>query len=1356
MRIPLLLYTVSLLDLCYCREPNGLRREVVDVSFDISSPNPSLARDYESAVDGVVHHSFFSTGLFFSKVVDGGVTLWEAEGEERCDVLFSNVGDRTRVILHVWVKGLPSRMMHYEKLDGEWKLVTIRVKGVPESEEPVSPKEHAELNFANLGCPLGGSSGSEAKPKVTLPPTESNNNGEDASENKVEGGTPDDEEESGESQPKEVDKEEPDQQSNEYAAGPVADPQESGDIPPESPANDSSCQPQTEDTEQTTVSSSDPVDQQPIESTGSHLHPDEESDVTPSEPATETLDLSHHNDSQIDLKKGNVSGLDYNIYSPKKDVKITSVVDSGDNAIWTASEEDKFLSAKVSSNGESSLAMISLKKAANKSFDHPSLEKYKSKLEDLESEVTNQPSLESSQESHNPTHSETSLASTVESPTEGSSETPQSTGKVGIPPPSDPKTLDLACLKDSRYKMVDVNIDGVPAKLYAINHSANINTVMNGKYTLRKGWSGDKCQCCITLLKGNEISMIVVFIGTSRHLFSNYYEYSESAKTWIPVMGECAKKFNALKVSSDPAKFTLDLSSLEEDDKFKLVKEDRDGIATLFYSSKPGHAIEKVVSGSETIWTPTDDKGTRKILMLHVKKDAETFVFPCFENTDASIGFAVAHSFTNNGYAHSTVNLHNYTDEDDDNKKGDKRGSYEGGLVFEPISGLYDNFVLLLDFNSLYPSIIQEFNICFTTAVIEEEGEGEPKVEILNDVTGMLPQILRRLVDLRFSVKSVLASEKNEARRIQLGVRQLALKLAANSLYGCLGSVYSRFHAKHLAAYITHQGRTVLRSTKEKVENSFNLQVIYGDTDSLMINTNIKDDGQLVNFEAANNLAKTIISTVNKGHKKLEIGIDAIFNRLLLLKKKKYAALKVNDYSEQNFSREIKGLDFIRRDWSLLTKEVGNVLLSIILNANYGSGVDGIVEQIHETLRDVNQRIKDGQIPTKSWLITRQLTKNPKEYADVHNLPHVSVALRLNEKGLTNYSAGHEVSFIICSKESIAEIVKGDTKSLSSRAFALSEVEELGLSPDISYYKTQQLFPPILRLCGLIEGTDAQRLAKCLELESSASLNVIASGTNSFEFAEQESRALALIKRTEEHYKEVELMTRLVCQVCNGFVFPSFFLKYLKCNHCKSWMPIHLLKNWIDRALYEVALQACFCIRICNICNTTTLNVCLGAQDVCPQPTCQSSDSMEVVLTSSKIYLYYDYLVFMLEGSLKDPEEDEDVVNSLVNVTVDYDGKMTVLYNSEPFKEVKRFDNVLKEVVEQNTLKATSGLRVYAQHILGIIESLPFLQYYTLDYAKERELLCQKVKILQQKHAYSVINLCDIFGVFNIRKTAVH
>ncbi|CDR97620.1 DNA polymerase alpha subunit, putative [Babesia bigemina] len=709
-------------------------------------------------------------------------------------------------------------------------------------------------------------------------------------------------------------------------------------------------------------------------------------------------------------------------------------------------------------------------------------------------------------------------------------------------------------------------------------------------------------------------------------------------------------------------------------------------------------------------------------------------------------------------HKHSSTTADNEEDEGDKKKK-----TYEGGLVLEPVTGLYDNFILLLDFNSLYPSIIQEFNVCFTTVKLNED----ESVEVVSDVGGMLPQILRRLVELRASVKAAIAAEKNETRKSQLGVRQLALKLVANSLYGCLGSVYSRFHARHMAAYITQQGRMVLQATREKVEKQFALRVIYGDTDSLMIDTNIRDDGSESAFEAAHQIAGTLMATINKSHKKLEIGMDAIFSRLLLLKKKKYAALKVVDYKNKKFAREIKGLDFIRRDWSILTKEVGNALIAIILsdkhNENKEQGVENTVEKIHDTLKEVNKSIVEGQIPPKAWVITRQLAKNPEEYAANSNLPHVTVALRLNASG-ASFAAGHEVPFIICSKESIerymksqnaeegegAESLDAKLRSLCNRAYSLTEFQQKQLEADIQYYKTQQLLPPIMRLCGVIEGTDPQKLASCLQIEDSVSRTILNTNYSSFDYGEHESKAMSLINKSEERYKEVEMTTSVPCQFCNTAVHANYFLKHMSCSNCGNWLPLHAMRNWITRTIYEISMQSSFCIRICNICNTTTPSVCIGDNDVCPQPTCQSRDAMEVVLPASKIYLYYEYLIFMTEGALKN-EAGGEREETLVNVTVDVNGKMTVLNTQNPFRKVRAFRDILERTVQLSNLRATSGFRVCGQYILGILEALPFMQYHTVDYRAERAELCKLVKQLQKRNAYSVVNLGEVFRTLTVR-----
>ena len=251
-----------------------------------------------------------------------------------------------------------------------------------------------------------------------------------------------------------------------------------------------------------------------------------------------------------------------------------------------------------------------------------------------------------------------------------------------------------------------------------------------------------------------------------------------------------------------------------------------------------------------------------------------------------------------------------------DAKKKDK---FKGGLVFEPEKGLYDKFILVMDFNSLYPSIIQEFNICFTTvdrSDLSEEEDKVPEVPSEDADLGILPRLIRTLVQRRREVKKFMKDPTATSDQIATwDIKQLALKLTANSMYGCLGYTKSRFYARPLAMLTTYKGREILRRTKEMAEEKM-LRVIYGDTDSVMINTNVD------NIQDALKLGNEFKKEVNGSYKLLEIDIDNVFRRILLHAKKKYAAINMvpvdGNYVEK---LEVKGLDMRRREYCALSKE---------------------------------------------------------------------------------------------------------------------------------------------------------------------------------------------------------------------------------------------------------------------------------------------------------------------------------------------------------------------------------------------------------------------------------------------------
>lgn len=448
--------------------------------------------------------------------------------------------------------------------------------------------------------------------------------------------------------------------------------------------------------------------------------------------------------------------------------------------------------------------------------------------------------------------------------------------------------------------------------------------------------------------------------------------------------------------------------------------------------------------------------------------------------------FLLLHAFTEKDfivpdkvYGKKTITEGDNEDNEDTNvskKQGKKKAAYSGGLVLDPKKGFYDKLVLLMDFNSLYPSIIQEYNICFTT--IKRKISTGTDDDLSNLVLpgskaefGVLPTQIRKLVESRREVKKLMKSpDLLPEQYMQYNIRQTALKLTANSMYGCLGFTHSRFYAKPLAALVTMKGREILMDTKEIVQKQ-NYEVVYGDTDSLMINTNCLDYDSV--FKIGNELKKEI----NKKYRQIELDIDGVFKYLLLLKKKKYAAVVISKNKNGEFvlTQEHKGLDIVRRDWSQLAAEAGKFILSQILSEQ---APDDRLENIQLHLNKLKEDLLSNQMPLSLLTITKQLTKNPNEYPDKNTQPHVQVALRLNAKNSRRFKKGDIVPYVICED--------GTANSATQRAYHIEELKNSEhLKIDYRYYLAHQLHPVISRICEPIEGMDPARVADCLGLDPS-------------------------------------------------------------------------------------------------------------------------------------------------------------------------------------------------------------------------------------------------------------------------------
>ncbi|MFQ6060890.1 MAG: DNA-directed DNA polymerase, partial [Thermoplasmata archaeon] len=317
-------------------------------------------------------------------------------------------------------------------------------------------------------------------------------------------------------------------------------------------------------------------------------------------------------------------------------------------------------------------------------------------------------------------------------------------------------------------------------------------------------------------------------------------------------------------------------------------------------------------------------------------------------------------------------------------KRKRTRESIEGGYVHSIKPGIH-HWVCVLDFKAMYPSLIIENNVCFTT--LDERGKTVSPIGVhfldKEEQEGLLPKILRKLMMERDEIKKRMREAKTEEERKYYYGLQDAVKTLMNAFYGVFASAFYRFTNPKIGASI----KGIIAKLEEE-----DIPVIYGDTDSIFLKSPYENLEQTIEFgrHAADRFSREGATL------EFEQVLSSFFSHG---RKKRYVGRAVWPKEETI----VRGYEIRRTDAFDLQSEAQKAVFERILSDDINGAI--------RTARDIVTNVQKGRVPVEKLVISRTC-KDPSSYVNPKSMANVQAAMKLQELGY-EFIPGMKVSWIV-------------------------------------------------------------------------------------------------------------------------------------------------------------------------------------------------------------------------------------------------------------------------------------------------------------------------------------------------------